>query len=77
MSQNQNNKISINFSISTTIFLIFLVLKLVPGTAVNSWPWIWVLSPLWIPFLLCGIILLIIVLVWGIIRISKWVMYGK
>jgi hypothetical protein len=32
-------------SVSTTLFVVFIVLKLV---GVIDWPWLWVLSPLWI-----------------------------
>ena len=32
--------------INTTLLLIFIVLKLV---GVIDWPWLWVLSPFWIP----------------------------
>lgn len=38
--------------------IVFIVLKLV---GVISWPWIWVLAPLWIPFAL--------VLVFGLVAI--------
>ena len=36
-------------SIYGTLFLIFLVLKLV---GVIQWSWIWVLSPIWFPIIL-------------------------
>lgn len=49
--------------LSTLLTVLFVYLKL---TAQISWSWIWVLSPLWIPFaivftlaILCIIILLI------------------
>ena len=38
----------------------FIALKL---AGVINWPWIWVLSPLWIPVVLLGIILLIVIVV--------------
>ena len=44
----------------------FIVLKLL---GVINWSWVWVLSPLWISFLL-GLILIIVV-VWIMTRVSK------
>jgi len=45
--------------LGTILFLIFLVLKL---TNYIDWSWWWVFSPLWIPLVLIGLILLIIYL---------------
>lgn len=46
--------------ISTVLFLIFLVLKLI-GTI--SWSWWWVFAPLWMPFaLIFGFLILAIVI---------------
>ena len=46
--------------------LVFIVLKL---TGVISWSWVWVLAPLWIPFLFGVIIIIVPLLVaW---RINK------
>lgn len=42
----------------------FVVLKL---CHVIDWPWIWVLSPLWIGFIL-GILILV-----GVIGVCKWI----
>ena len=43
--------------------LVFVTLKLCNVGVVASWPWLWVLSPLWIPlvilFINMGILLLI------------------
>ena len=44
-----NQTTNTGISVYTTIFLIFLVLKL---TGNISWSWWWVTSPLWIPLLL-------------------------
>lgn len=40
---------------------IFVVLKLV---GVIDWPWVWVLSPLWIGFLAGCLIIAIIIAIW-------------
>jgi len=42
------------------VFLIFLTLKL---CGVIDWSWWWVTAPLWIPFAL-GMVLLIVVAIW-------------
>ena len=40
--------------------LIFITLKLVGVAPVAAWSWLWVLSPLWIPFaIVLGIFLII------------------
>jgi hypothetical protein len=48
--------------ISTILFLIFLTLKLAEVGPVAHWSWLWVLSPLWIPLVLMGTIVLIVLL---------------
>ncbi len=51
--EKENNK-STGISLSVVILLIFLVLKL---TKLIDWSWVWVLSPLWIPFALVFIVI--------------------
>lgn len=46
-------------TIGDLILVAFIILKL---TGVITWPWIWVLSPLWI-----GVLLFVVVLIIGII----------
>jgi hypothetical protein len=50
----QENKKSTGISISVIVFLIFFVLKM---TGYINWSWIWVLSPLWIPFALVFLVI--------------------
>lgn len=45
-----------SIGLGTILFIVFLVLKL---TSVINWSWLWVTSPLWIPFALCIVLLLI------------------
>jgi hypothetical protein len=52
-------KRSDGLGLGTILFLIFLVLKL---TNYIDWSWWWVFSPLWIPLVLIGLIMLIIYL---------------
>lgn len=50
----QNNiSETLDFSFLNIITVIFIILKL---TGTIDWSWIWVLSPLWINLILCGII---------------------
>ena len=46
--------------LATVLLIIFITLKL---TGLISWPWIWVLSPLWITFSLMMLVLLALVLI--------------
>ena len=45
-----------SISFGAILFIVFLVLKL---TSVINWSWLWVTSPLWIPFVLCIVLILI------------------
>lgn len=42
--------------LSTILFVVFVVLKLVPGNPVNEWSWWWVTAPVWIWFALAAIV---------------------
>ena len=46
--------------------IVFITLKLAQIGPVATWSWWWVLSPIWIPFALCILILLVIVAIVGI-----------
>ena len=50
------------------LVLIFIVLKI---TGLISWPWLWVLSPIWLTFLFFAVIFSVI-LVGGRIVKGKW-----
>lgn len=49
-----------SYSLSTPVFLVFLILKL---TGVVNWSWLWVLSPLWIPLVMMIFVLGFLVLI--------------
>jgi hypothetical protein len=49
--------------IGTILFLIFLTLKLAEIGPVAEWSWWWVISPLWIPFALIGVIVSIVFII--------------
>jgi hypothetical protein len=55
----KDNKSSNSIGLSTILFLIFLTLKLGGFGVVATWSWWWVCSPLWIPLVVVGIILLV------------------
>lgn len=49
------NNSSSGISLSGVLLVVFIVLKLV---GVINWSWVWVLSPLWIGWIIIGLILL-------------------
>jgi hypothetical protein len=53
-----NNNRSSGIGFGTILFLIFLTLKL---TNYIDWSWWWIFSPLWIPLLVAGILILIVI----------------
>jgi hypothetical protein len=65
--ENNNNgcTISLGGGFAGTLTIAFIVLKLV---GVINWSWIWILSPLWISFILGLVILIIIVAAYALIR---------
>ena len=56
--------------LAEVLTVVFVVLKLV---GVINWPWIWVLSPLWISL---GLVLLIFLIVFAVIIIAAIVTGG-
>ena len=59
--ENKNKNITIPGLGSTLLLIAFIVLKL---CHVIEWSWLWVLSPLWIPFAL-SIIIIAVVAIWA------------
>ena len=55
-------------SLFTVLLIIFVTLKL---AGIIHWPWIWVLAPLWIPFVIGAIILTIAITVAGFIMFFR------
>lgn len=56
---NNKKKVIIDFNslLPTLLLVLFIGLKL---TGYITWSWIWVLSPLWIPFTLAFILIILI-----------------
>lgn len=65
--ENNNSGCSINLggSFAGALTIAFIVLKLV---GVINWSWIWVISPLWISFILGLVVLIIIAVAWALIQ---------
>lgn len=58
--ENKNKNITIRGLFSTLLLIAFIILKL---CHVIEWSWLWVLSPLWIPFVL-SLIIIGVVAIW-------------
>lgn len=56
LSSVNTTNVGCSGSIPVTLFIVFLVLKLV---GVISWSWLWVTSPLWIPLALVVAVILV------------------
>ena len=65
MSKEQSVSYSGGIGFTGLLTIVFIILKLV-GTI--NWSWWWVLSPLWITFLLCMLIFVLMILVIGIMK---------
>lgn len=50
-------KVKWGYGFGTTLFLIFMILKL---TGQIAWSWWWITAPLWIPLGILGIVLLVL-----------------
>ena len=65
----KSNDDSAGLGIAEVLTLIFIVLKLI---GVIDWPWIWVLSPLWIGVAVCVIITIIVYGIFKKNRFGRW-----
>lgn len=74
MSESNKNKLTIsvgNLSLSTIVFIVFLVLKL---TGYITWSWWWVTAPLWVgPAAVVGIIAIALCL--GLVSLILYALY--
>lgn len=65
--KNEDINITLHMDFATVLTFIFITLKLLGKI---DWSWVWVLSPIWIPFVLVVIIFVIVCLVnlvWNLI----------
>lgn len=61
-----NEKVGCTIGPCTTVFIVFLVLKLV---GVISWSWWWVTAPLWGPFAIAAAVIVVVLIVAVILQI--------
>ena len=62
----KDNNSNSGIGLGGMIFIVFLVLKLCGIGQVANWSWWWVCSPLWIPFVIIGLVF-VLALIWGYI----------
>ena len=65
MSKEQNVSYSGGIGFTGLLTIVFIILKLLGKI---DWSWWWVLSPLWITFLLCILFFILMVIVIGIMK---------
>lgn len=65
---NNKNISNSGISLSTVLFIVFIILKL---TGVISWSWWWITAPLWIPFGIIFVLTFVGVLLTIIVRLCK------
>jgi uncharacterized protein (DUF983 family) len=68
MSTSKNNSTSSGVGFPGLLTILFIGLKL---TGYINWPWVWVLSPLWISLSLFMVAVLIIGLIYLFLGITK------
>jgi uncharacterized protein (DUF983 family) len=71
--RENDNRVSVGVSFGGLLTIAFIVLKL---TKVIDWPWVWVLSPVWIPIALLGAILLVVG-IYMLLDGAIWAVFGK
>ena len=59
-TNNNRNNAGRGVGFCGVLTIVFIVLKLV---GVIDWPWIWVLSPIWISFIIAIIVFIIVIIV--------------
>jgi hypothetical protein len=68
MSNSTTTSSSAGISTTGLLGVLFVGLKL---TGVINWPWVWVLSPFWIPVAILLAVLLVAAAIWVIVKITK------
>lgn len=61
MTEKASSGSSGGIGMAGALTLIFITLKLVGAQPVASWPWVWVLSPIWISICIALFLVLVIV----------------
>ena len=65
------NKTNINIEIGGPAFLLFLVFLILKLCKVITWSWWWVTAPLWIPFGLVIVIIVVALVIYGFGRLFE------
>lgn len=68
MNNNQNVSNTSSISTATLLGVLFVGLKL---TGYINWPWVWVLSPFWIPIVILLGVLLVLAVAVSILNFTK------
>lgn len=61
---NESSSASGGIGFTGLLGVVFITLKLIGVEPVNSWPWFWVLAPVWIP-------ILVVILVFVVVLVRK------
>lgn len=69
MNSNGNNGVA-GIGVSGLLGVAFVILKL---CHVIEWPWIWVTTPFWVPIAIVLAILLVLAVLKGLVRLTKWI----
>lgn len=56
--------------VSGLLGVAFVILKL---CHVIEWPWVWVTAPFWVPVAIVLAILLVLAILKGLVRLTKWI----
>jgi hypothetical protein len=59
------------FTLSSMVFIVFLIFKLAEIGKIATWSWWWVTSPLWMPIAIIPAIIIIVIIVCIIREILK------
>lgn len=68
MNNSENGVAGIG--VSGLLGVAFVILKL---CHVIEWPWVWVTAPFWVPVAIILAILLVLAILKGLVRLTKWI----
>lgn len=64
--ENNNKKITVTLPSVGSVLLISLILLILKLTGIIHWGWIWIISPIWLPYVFAFVISLIILIIYKI-----------
>lgn len=74
MNDKKTVRVSSGVSLSTVVFIVFLILKL---TNVIDWSWWWVTAPIWMPLAALIAICIVLFIVGVFIGIARGIVKSK